>query len=398
MRKNFDMDAAIRRALRESIEAHAHEWEPNPDAESSEIGDGSPYNKKTCKGGYCGDMREGTIPGDAHEWEPDFPTGVGPVGDDSPFDKKVSGSMDEGTIPGDAHEWEPDFATGVGPVGDDDPFTKAVHDALDENEDWEKDSFGAEDHKKEGIAYADGGKECGNGVVATGQKNSGKVVSKDNLSEEFDSFDEGIVRESEDEEEDESTLGQFIKNGWNSLKDKWQVARDQNMANKGYVRADSLGAGAGNNGGGAGQGGAQPDAQGATPQQQANPSEKLIGALLRTMAANGQGDKAMQVLDKFQLRYQYGKYLKPPKQNKQQQTGAEQPTTAATPTAAATTEAPAAAATTEAPAAAAPVKKSRAKKPAATGNAAATGLEESVIKEERDRFFDIINRVEKLYD
>ena len=28
-KKNFDMDAAIRRALRESIEAHAHEWEPD---------------------------------------------------------------------------------------------------------------------------------------------------------------------------------------------------------------------------------------------------------------------------------------------------------------------------------------------------------------------------------
>ena len=201
MRKNFDMDAAIRRALRESIEAHAHEWEPNPDAKSSEIGDGSPFEKKV-----SGEMYEGTIPSDAHEWEPDFKTGVGPVGDDAPFDNKVSescnkeeaccpkcgkcpcecekeGEMNEGTIPGDSHEWEPDFKAGVGPVGDDNPFTQAVNEAFVEGGDWEKDSFGAPEHKKEGIAFADGGDECQNGVVATGQKNSGEVVSSDNLSE-----------------------------------------------------------------------------------------------------------------------------------------------------------------------------------------------------------------------
>lgn len=170
MRKNFDMDAAIRRALRESIEAHAHEWEPK------------------------------------------FETGVGPVGDDAPFDNKVSegcdkeeaccpkcgkekcvcGDMNEGTIPGDSHEWDPGFETGVGPVGDDSPFTQAVNEAFVEGGDWEKDSFGAPNHKKEGISFADGGDECQNGVVATSQKNSGEVVSSDNLSE-------GEDEESQDE-------------------------------------------------------------------------------------------------------------------------------------------------------------------------------------------------------
>ncbi len=190
MKKNFDMDAAIRRALRESIEAHAHEWEPK------------------------------------------FKTGVGPVGDGAPFDKKVSGDVNEGkdceeccpkcgkcpcecdkvnegTIPGDSHEWEPDFKTGVGPVGDDNPFTQAVNEAFVEGGDWEKDSFGASDHKKEGISFADGGDECQNGVVATGQKNSGEVVSSDNLSE------------GEDEEEDEGIGGGLAalgKAAWNGVK------------------------------------------------------------------------------------------------------------------------------------------------------------------------------------
>jgi hypothetical protein len=173
MRKNFDMDAAIRRALRESIEAHAHEWEPK------------------------------------------FNTGVGPVGDDAPFDKKVSGDVNEGkdcedccpkcgkcpcecdkvnegTIPGDSHEWEPGFETGVGEVGDDSPFTQAVNESLTDTNDWEDGSFGASNHRKEGIAFADGADECGNGVVATSQKNSGEVVSKDNLSE-------GEDEESQDE-------------------------------------------------------------------------------------------------------------------------------------------------------------------------------------------------------
>ena len=191
MRKNFDMDAAIRRALRESIEAHAHEWEP------------------------------------------DFKTGVGPVGDDAPFDEKVNEECDkeeaccpkcgkcpcecekedkvnEGTIPGDSHEWEPDFSTGVGEVGDDNPFTQAVNEAFVEGGDWEKDSFGASDHKKEGISFADGGDECQNGVVATSQKNSGEVVSSDNLSE------------SEDEEGEDEGIGGGLaalgKAAWNGVK------------------------------------------------------------------------------------------------------------------------------------------------------------------------------------
>ena len=185
MRKNFDMDAAIHRALRESIEAHAHEWEPK------------------------------------------FKTGVGPVGDDAPFDKKVSGDVNEGkdcedccpkcgkcpcecdkvnegTIPGDSHEWEPGFETGVGEVGDDSPFTQAVNESLTDTNDWEDGSFGASDHKKEGIAYADGGNECGNGVVATSQKNSGKVESSDNLNEEAD-------EEGKDEGEEDEKVGLFQK-------------------------------------------------------------------------------------------------------------------------------------------------------------------------------------------
>jgi hypothetical protein len=182
MRKNFDMDAAIRRALRESIEAHAHEWEPK------------------------------------------FETGVGPVGDDAPFDNKVSegcdkeeaccpkcgkekcvcGDMNEGTIPADSHEWEPGFETGVGPVGDDSPFTQAVNEAFVEGGDWEKDSFGAPNHKKEGISFADGGDECQNGVVATSQKNSGEVVSSDNLSE-------GEDEESKDEGEEDEKVNFFQK-------------------------------------------------------------------------------------------------------------------------------------------------------------------------------------------
>lgn len=221
MRKNFDMDAAIRRALRESIEAHAHEWEPNPDAKSSEIGDGSPFEKKVS----AGEMDEGTIPGDSHEWEPDFKTGVGPVGDDAPFDNKVSescdkeegccpkcgkcpcecekqeGDMNEGTIPGDSHEWEPDFKTGVGEVGDDNPFTQAVNESLTDTRDWEDDSFGASEPKKEGIAYADGAEECDNGVVATSQKNSGEVVSKDNISEsagEEQKNEDDVIKEERD--------------------------------------------------------------------------------------------------------------------------------------------------------------------------------------------------------
>ena len=284
MKKNFDMDAAIKRALRESIEAHAHEWEPNPDAKSSEIGDGSPFEKKVCKGGSCGEMDEGTIPGDAHEWEPDFKTGVGPVGDDAPFDNKVSescnkeeaccpkcgkekcecGDMNEGTIPGDAHEWEPDFKTGVGPVGDDNPFTQAVNESFTEGGDWEKGSFGAGEHKKEGIAFADGGDECQNGVVATSQKNSGEVVSKDNLSEGFDEEEKDETEKDEnknDEGENDEAFGglrrlvgkgaqaignaaqnvaQKVGNAYNTVKQEYQAGQQIDQQNKAKKQAWDL--------------------------------------------------------------------------------------------------------------------------------------------------------------
>lgn len=232
MRKNFDMDAAIRRALRESIEAHAHEWEPK------------------------------------------FNTGVGPVGDDAPFDKKVSGDVNEGkdcedccpkcgkcpcecdkvnegTIPGDSHEWEPGFETGVGEVGDDSPFTQAVNESLTDTNDWEDGSFGAEDHKKEGIAFADGGDECGNGVVATSQKNSGKVESSDNLSEEADEEgkDEGNKDESNEDElfggirrlagkagqavgNAAQKVGKAVGNAYNTVKQEYQAGQQIDQQNK----------------------------------------------------------------------------------------------------------------------------------------------------------------------
>lgn len=245
------MDAAIRRALRESIEAHAHEWEPK------------------------------------------FKTGVGPVGDDAPFDKKVSGDVNEGkdceeccpkcgkcpcecdkvnegTIPGDSHEWEPDFKTGVGPVGDDNPFTQAVNEAFVEGGDWEKDSFGASDHKKEGISFADGGDECQNGVVATGQKNSGEVVSSDNLSEGEDeeSKDEGEKDEGNEDEifggvrrvlgkgaqavggaakkvaqkvgDTAQKVGDAVGNAYNTVKQEYQAGQEIDKLNKAKKQAWDL--------------------------------------------------------------------------------------------------------------------------------------------------------------
>lgn len=245
MRKNFDMDAAIRRALRESIEAHAHEWEP------------------------------------------DFKTGVGPVGDDAPFDEKVNEECDkeeaccpkcgkcpcecekedkvnEGTIPGDSHEWEPDFSTGVGEVGDDNPFTQAVNEAFVEGGDWEKDSFGASDHKKEGISFADGGDECQNGVVATGQKNSGEVVSSDNLSESEDEEtkdeepkDEGGKDEGNEDElfggirrlagkagqaigNAANKVAQKVGNAYNTVKQEYQAGQQIDQQNKAKKQAWDL--------------------------------------------------------------------------------------------------------------------------------------------------------------
>ena len=401
MRKNFDMDAAIRRALRESIEAHAHEWEPK------------------------------------------FNTGVGPVGDDAPFDKKVScdvnegkdcedccpkcgkcpcecDKVNEGTIPGDSHEWEPGFEAGVGEVGDDSPFTQAVNESLTDTNDWEDGSFGAGDHRKEGISFADGGDECQNGVVATGQKNSGEVISSDNLSE------------GEDEEEDESTLGQFIKNGWNGLKNRWNQAREQDMANKGWVRAGATGDGGDggytDNSGYQGNSGAgEQDVK--TPTT--DPSQKIIVGLLRAMAAAGQKDAAVNVLQKNKSLDAYWKYLNPKQPAKKQAAQTAQPeATTAQPAApaqpapaAAEQPAPAAAkqpaATTAQPASqAAPAAIAKASAPASTKKQRSvknnsnidpvTGKEavyreskegeEDVIAEERDRFFNIMNRIEKLYD
>lgn len=240
MRKNFNMDAAIRRALRESIEAHAHEWEPN------------------------------------------FKTGVGPVGDDAPFDKKVSGDVNEGkdcedccpkcgkcpcecdkvnegTIPGDSHEWEPGFETGVGEVGDDSPFTQAVNESLTDTNDWEDGSFGAGDHRKEGIAFADGGDECGNGVVATSQKNSGEVVSKDNLSEGEDeeTKDEGGKDEGNEDElfggirrlagkagqavgKAVNNAAQKVGNAYNTVKQEYQAGQEIDKQNQVLKQAEKL--------------------------------------------------------------------------------------------------------------------------------------------------------------
>ena len=109
--------------------------------------------------------------------------------------------MNEGTIPGDSHEWEPDFKPGVGEVGDDNPFTEAVNESLTDTRDWEDGSFGASEPKKEGIAYTDGAEECDNGVVATSQKNSGEVVSKDNISEsagEEQKNEDDVIKEERD--------------------------------------------------------------------------------------------------------------------------------------------------------------------------------------------------------
>lgn len=211
-KKNFDMDAAIRKALHESIEAHAHEWEP------------------------------------------EFKTGVGPVGDDAPFDNKVSeecdkeeccrsksekencesGDVNEGTIPAESREWEPDFKTGVGEVGDDNPFTRAVNEAFVDDGDWEKDSFGATEHKKEGIAYADGADECSNGVVATSQKNSGEVVSKDNLSEETEDEAFGGLRR---------LVGkgvQKVQNTANKIKNEYQEGQRIDKLNQAKKQAYAL--------------------------------------------------------------------------------------------------------------------------------------------------------------
>ena len=250
MRKNFDMDAAIRRALRESIEAHAHEWEPKFEAGVGPVGDDAPFDNKVSEG--C-DKEEACCPKCGKE-------------------KCVCGDMNEGTIPADSHEWEPGFETGVGPVGDDSPFTQAVNEAFVEGGDWEKNSFGAPNHKKEGISFADGGDECQNGVVATSQKNSGEVVSSDNLSE------------GEDEGEDEALggalaggakyVGNKIKNAFGGLRDAMKrgsqaqdIRRDRRERDAGQAKVDAY-----NEKYGVSQPKAQQPAQQQAPQAQQQPA------------------------------------------------------------------------------------------------------------------------------
>ena len=326
MRKgNFDMDAAIRRALRESIQAHAHEWEP------------------------------------------DFKTGVGPVGDDAPFDKKVCkgkecGEMDEGTIPGDSHEWEPDFKTGVGPVGDDNPFTQAVNESLKDTNDWEEGSFGAPDHKKEGIAYADGADECENGVVSTSQKNSGEVISKDNLSEGFDEEekdekeDEGSKDEKQDEGQDEmfgglrrlagkagqavgnaaKQVGQAVGNAYNNVKQEYQQGQAIDKNNQILKQAEKL-------------------RQNLLNAQQAY--NEFISQNPQAKAVQGrEGGKFTAAQTPAQQSVVNGQAPAQPQQQPQA-TGQLQPALAES-----------------------------------------VDKEDKVITEERDRFFNIINRIEKLYD
>lgn len=342
MRKNFDMDAAIRRALRESIEAHAHEWEP------------------------------------------DFETGVGPVGDDAPFDKKVSGDvnecgdkegccpkcgkekcecgdMNEGTIPGDSHEWEPGFETGVGPVGDDSPFTKAVNESLMDTNDWEEGSFGAPNHRKEGIAFADGADECGNGVVATSQKNSGEVVSKDNLSEGEDEEtkdeepkDEGGKDEGNEDElfggirrlagkagqavgnaakQVGQKVGQAVGNAYNTVKQEYQAGQAIDKQNQVLKQAEKL-------------------------RQQMLTAQKAYNDFIaqnpQAKAAQGRENGKFTAA---QTPAQQSVVNGNAPAQQQQPTGQFQPALA-------------------------------------EGKMA----EDSVIAEERDRFFNIINRIEKLYD
>ena len=234
MRKNFDMDAAIRRALRESIEAHAHEWEPKFNTGVGPVGDDAPFDNKVSEG--C-DKEEGCCPKCGKE-------------------KCVCGDMDEGTIPGDSREWEPGFETGVGEVGDDNPFTQAVNESLTDTNDWEDGSFGAPDHKKEGISFADGGDECQNGVVATGQKNSGEVVSSDNLSESEDEEtkdeepkDEGGKDEGNEDElfgglrrlagkagqavgNAANKVAQKVGNAYNTVKQEYQAGQQIDQQNR----------------------------------------------------------------------------------------------------------------------------------------------------------------------
>lgn len=363
MKKNFDMDAAIRRALRESIEAHAHEWEPK------------------------------------------FKTGVGPVGDDAPFDNKVSegcdkeecccqkdgkkvcncDDMNEGTIPGDAHEWEPGFETGVGPVGDDNPFTQAVNEAFVEGGDWEKGSFGAENHKKEGIAFADGGDECGHGVVATGQKNSGEVVSDDNLSEETDEGEDegvtgGLANLGKAAWNGIKKAGKAIANTYNRGSQAQDMRRDRQARDAAQAKVDAYNekygypksSGAGQQGGAQSQG--QGEQGGAQPQSQQTAEQPAAQQMVKQSqpAQNGE-QKAPQQQETQGTQIGGGNISKAELQQWMQNHAGEQDKNGAWEN------------LWQFVTGKAELKESKEE-------------EVDVIKEERDRFFNIINRIEKLYD
>lgn len=344
-KKNFDMDAAIKRALRESIEAHAHEWEP------------------------------------------DFKTGVGPVGDDAPFDKKVChgkecGEMDEGTIPGDSHEWEPGFKTGVGPVGDDNPFTQAVNESLTDTNDWEEGSFGASEHKKEGIAYADGADECGNGVVSTSQKNSGEVVSKDNLSEEADE-EEKDEKKDEGEEDEKVGFFQKAKHWGQQLGDKVKsAAGNVGSAVSGTFQGGNTNAGGmlkNYNAANRGQQQAQQNidrGNDAVEKSNAKYQQKIQAIDSQIEQLNNQKAQLQQEMESDAQELQ-GMYSQSAQQNTDQAAKSQQKFQANQQKArffnGFDQQMPQ------------PVKESVEK-------------EDDIIAEERDRFFNIINRIEKLYD
>ena len=125
------------------------------------------------------------------------------------------------------------------------------------------------------------------------------------------------------------------------------------------------------------------------------------------MAAAGQKDAAVNDLQKNKSLDAYWKYLNPKQPAKKQtaQTAQPEATTAQPAAPAAQPEA-----TTAQPAAPAKAAGQPRKKAAAAAQPAPAAAEqpkaaapagppqEDVVKEERDRFFNIINRIEKLYD
>ena len=265
--------------------------------------------------------------------------------------------MNEGTVPGDSHEWEPDFKTGVGPVGDDNPFTQAVNESLTDTRDWEDGSFGASEPKKEGIAYADGAEECDNGVVSTSQKNSGKVVSQDNLSEDKDeeSKDEESKDESGKDEGNEDELfggirrlagkaGQAVGNAANKVAQK--VGNAYNTVKQEY------------------QAGQQIDQQNQVLKQAEKLRQQMLSAQKAYNDFIAQNPQAKAVQGR-----EGGKF-----------TGAQTPAQQSVVNGKA------------------PVQQQQPTGQLQPALAEAKEAEKDVIAEERDRFFNIINRIEKLYD